>query len=179
MKDAILSFLCFMLAATFSAGAQNTDIITVRPQKHAASTHSDKETDDFAVRYNTVMDFAVPEGEREPSAKVKKKIKKIAEFINSHDDVTEVWICGFHGYRGSDNYVLKLSEKRAECVKDLLTAEGVDPTLITTQGKGKNITLGDGIIVIVCNSKKEPYQVFNDFLDAIAGYELFHYRWTN
>jgi OOP family OmpA-OmpF porin len=50
----------------------------------------------------------------------------------------EVMIAVGHADRiGTDNYNLKLSEKRAAAVKDYLVGKGVEPNLVYTEGKGE------------------------------------------
>jgi outer membrane protein OmpA-like peptidoglycan-associated protein len=61
-------------------------------------------------------------------------------FISSLDTITieKVCIYGFTDDRGSSKYNLKLSQNRANTIKDLFSGYGIDPNLITNvNGKGE------------------------------------------
>lgn len=44
---------------------------------------------------------------------------------------------GYTDSIGSDAYNMKLSERRAETVRDFMVSKGISPTRITTRGFGK------------------------------------------
>ena len=78
----------------------------------------------------------------------------IAQFKSLPDDVeaqTRIEIVGHTDNTGSDAYNQALSERRAEAVKAWVVAQGVNPALITTSGKGESEPADD-------NSTKEGRQ---------------------
>ncbi len=64
-------------------------------------------------------------------------LDKIADVIRQHDQ-TSVEIVGHTDSRGSEAYNQRLSEKRAEAVANYLIQRGVDPSRITTSGRGES-----------------------------------------
>ncbi len=64
-------------------------------------------------------------------------LDKIADVIRQHDK-TSVEIVGHTDSRGSEAYNQRLSEKRAEAVANYLIERGVDPSRITTSGRGES-----------------------------------------
>ena len=64
-------------------------------------------------------------------------LKKLAAFITEHPDIEQVDITGHADERGTEEYNLRLSQDRAEAVKELLVRFGVDAARVTTVGYGK------------------------------------------
>ena len=72
------------------------------------------------------------------------KLKAIANVMDADKDL-KLTIVGFCDATGSDEYNQKLSQKRAEKVKDLLVNKyGVDGDRLTCDWKGKTVAFGDG-----------------------------------
>jgi OmpA-OmpF porin, OOP family len=69
-------------------------------------------------------------------------LQKAIAFIKKYPGF-QVSLVGFTDSVGSDAYNLKLSEKRAEAVKDYLVKHGVDGSKISTSGRGKADPVGD------------------------------------
>lgn len=69
-------------------------------------------------------------------------LQKAIAFIKKYPGF-QVSLVGFTDSIGSDAYNLKLSEKRAEAVKDYLVKHGVDGSKIETSGRGKADPVGD------------------------------------
>ena len=70
------------------------------------------------------------------------KLDRLAQFLSEHPD-RRVQIEGFTDSIGSDAYNQDLSERRAFAVKAALTARGIDPTRISTEGYGKGFPVAD------------------------------------
>jgi len=69
-------------------------------------------------------------------------LQKAIAFIKKYPGF-QVSLVGYTDSIGSDAYNLKLSEKRAEAVKDYLAKHGVDASKIQTSGRGKADPVGD------------------------------------
>jgi len=78
--------------------------------------------------------FAFNKAELQPGAM--RTIDKLAEFLEKHSE-RKVVIEGHTDSRGSDEYNLGLSQRRADSVRNALVANGVDPVRIQTIGMGK------------------------------------------
>ena len=76
------------------------------------------------------------------------KLDEIATALNRNREVTNVAITGYADRIGSNQYNLKLSERRAASVKDYLVNKGVDSSRLKTEGKG------EANPVVVCTNKK-------------------------
>jgi len=76
------------------------------------------------------------------------KLDEIATALNRNREVNNVAITGYADRIGSQQYNLKLSERRAVSVKDYLVNKGVDSGRMKTEGKG------EANPVVVCTNKK-------------------------
>lgn len=89
----------------------------------------------FSVQYD-VNQWEVSEAEMD-------KVKAVARVLKDNPDV-KITVVGFADYTGSDQYNMKLSEKRANEVKRLLTKKyGIAESRISTDYKGKSVAFGD------------------------------------
>ena len=103
----------------------------------------------FSVLYD-VDDWKVSEGEMQ-------KVKAIARVMKDNPDV-KILAVGFADYSGSDQYNMKLSERRANEVKRLLVKKyGIDEDRIQTDYKGKSVAFGD--IQYALNRRVSFYRV--------------------
>jgi len=71
----------------------------------------------------------------EVKPQAKELLRKIAQTLNQNPD-TVIVVAGFTDSTGSFDYNVKLSEKRAEAVRNQLVLNGVDPTRIVVFGCG-------------------------------------------
>lgn len=76
------------------------------------------------------------------------KLDEIATALNRNREVTNVAITGYADRIGSNQYNLKLSERRAVSVKNYLVNKGVDSSRLKTEGRG------EANPVVVCTNKK-------------------------
>lgn len=103
----------------------------------------------FSVLY-AVDDWKVSEDEM-------LKVKAVARVLKDNSDV-KIMVVGFADYTGSDQYNMKLSEKRANEVKRLLVKKyGIAEDRISTDYKGKSVAFGD--IQYALNRRVSFYRV--------------------
>ena len=76
------------------------------------------------------------------------KLDEIAAELGKHGEVGSVDINGYTDHLGTAKYNQKLSEQRANAVKNYLTSKGIDPARLKAQG------LGEANPVVVCTEKK-------------------------
>jgi len=65
------------------------------------------------------------------------KLDEIAAALNNNTQVDNVVITGYTDRIGSDKYNQKLSERRANAVKEYLVGKGVSPSRLSAVGRGK------------------------------------------
>ncbi len=75
------------------------------------------------------------------------KLDDIANLLNANSGVTNVVISGYADRLGSDKYNQKLSERRANAVKDYLVSKGVAASRLNAIGKGESNP------AVECNNK--------------------------
>lgn len=66
------------------------------------------------------------------------KLDEIANALGSNGDINNVAIIGYTDRIGSDQYNQRLSERRANAVKDYLVSKGIDPMRLHAEGRGKS-----------------------------------------
>lgn len=76
------------------------------------------------------------------------KLDEIAAALQADPSVTDVDITGYTDRLGSEKYNLKLSERRANTVRDYLISKGVDGNRLKAYGKGEANPL------VQCNQRK-------------------------
>lgn len=81
-------------------------------------------------------------------ASAQPKLDEIAKALKETPSVSNVVISGFTDRLGSDKYNLKLSEKRANAVRDYLVNSGIAASRLNAVGKG------EANPVVTCNNKK-------------------------
>lgn len=105
----------------------------------------------FSVQYD-VNEWQVSEEEMD-------KVKAVARVLKDNGDV-KISVVGFADHTGSDQYNMKLSEKRANEVKRLLVKKyGIAEDRISTDYKGKSVAFGD--IQYALNRRVSFYRVID------------------
>ncbi len=83
-------------------------------------------------------------------------IAQLVQFLNEHEELSIV-LEGHTDPRGSTAYNLELSQDRADAVKALLTAQGIDAARISTQPLGESLLVDqDGNLVAAAKSVRQP-----------------------
>ena len=89
---------------------------------------------DPAVDYDLSVYYAFNKSNLD--AKAKKNIEKVVEKLKADADL-KVELRGYCDFPGSNDYNLKLSERRINAVKDALVKAGIEESRITTTPQGK------------------------------------------
>ena len=76
------------------------------------------------------------------------KLDEIANVLNANTSISGIDVVGYADRLGSDKYNQKLSEQRANSVKEYLVAKGVAADRLNAVGKGESNP------VVECNDKK-------------------------
>jgi len=93
-----------------------------------------KQTDrGMLVTFGNLL-FDLDRAQLKPTAM--SSVDKLAEFLKQHQD-RQVMIEGYTDSSGSDTYNLRLSEQRANAVRDALMRQGVSPERIVVKGYGE------------------------------------------
>ncbi|KXK56633.1 MAG: peptidoglycan-associated outer membrane protein [Chlorobi bacterium OLB5] len=70
------------------------------------------------------------------------ELNRVVKFLNDNPGV-KIEISAHTDSKGSDDYNLSLSQKRAESVVNYLVQQGVDPSRLTARGYGESLPVAD------------------------------------
>lgn len=96
--------------------------------------------DTLAVTFKSDILFAVNSSSLKGGAF--DEISRVAKVLNQYPQ-TRITVAGYTDSTGTEEHNQKLSEKRAENVKNALVGEGVNPARITTVGYGESKPVAD------------------------------------
>ena len=96
--------------------------------------------DTLAVTFKSDILFAVNSSTLKGGAF--DEISRVAKVLNQYPE-TRMTVAGYTDSTGAEDYNQKLSERRAESVKNALVGEGVNPGRITTVGYGESKPVAD------------------------------------
>lgn len=100
----------------------------------------DVDNDGCAISTNLRINFAYKSVKIPSNAD--SEVKQVAEFIKNKGDF-KVHIIGHTDNVGSSKYNQKLSERRAKSVMNALIANGVNPAILSYEGKGEDAPIAD------------------------------------
>ena len=97
-----------------------------------------------AVFEGLQMEVMYPTATSELTSQSTARIERLAELLHKIPEMT-VRLDGYADPRGADGYNLDLSRERAESVRDILTAAGVEPTRVSIYAHGETTSAaGEG-----------------------------------
>ena len=128
------------------ARAQAVTAVAAREAEQAKTTALTKELADLKAKQTdlgivlTVGDVLFASGKADIAPGAQRHIDKLAEFLNKNPN-RNLLIEGHTDNTGGADLNIKLSQQRAEAVRDLLVSRGVSPQRITTRGYGPKYPL--------------------------------------
>jgi len=91
---------------------------------------------------SVVLDITFENGSEDIDQSHSPKMQKYIDFMNENKEYN-VKIVGYTDSKGSETFNQKLSEKRANSVKDALVKGGIEAGRISTEGKGEASPIAD------------------------------------
>ena len=128
------------------ARAHTVAAVAAREAEQAKTTALTKELADLKAKQTdlgivlTVGDVLFASGKADVAPGAQRHIDKLAEFLNKNPN-RNLLIEGHTDNTGGEDLNIKLSQQRAEAVRDLLVSRGVSPQRITTRGYGPKYPL--------------------------------------
>lgn len=125
--------------------AQRQEVADVRDRAAKMSGRAEElqqQAEDIATQETerglvlTLENVLFETGESTLKSGAQRTVAKVAEFLNEYPDRT-ILVEGFTDDQGDPSYNKKLSQQRAQAVKDALKGHGVDESRINTEGYGE------------------------------------------
>jgi outer membrane protein OmpA-like peptidoglycan-associated protein len=88
----------------------------------------------------TLGDVLFDTGKAQLNPGAAHNLDQLVAFLNEHPE-RHVEIDGYTDNVGSDSYNVDLSQRRADAVRQVLVAQGIDPSRIVTKGYGKDFAV--------------------------------------
>lgn len=117
------------------------------------------------VKANLMIHFATDKADITPQSM--ELVKKFAEFLIKNKG-SLVHIIGHTDWRGSDQYNMALSKRRAKAVRDALIQFGVSPSRLSTEGKGESEPIASNRTAegMALNRRTEVRLTYPQYIDA-------------
>jgi outer membrane protein OmpA-like peptidoglycan-associated protein len=113
----------------------NAEAASIQRERQVLEEAGRRDVDVLTVTFKSDYLFAVNSSSLLPGAY--DEINRVANVLNQYPQTTIV-ISGHTDSTGSEQYNQRLSERRAESVKNALIGMGVNPARLTTVGYGKS-----------------------------------------
>ena len=101
-----------------------------------------REKDAIILTFKSDVLFDVDSSTIKPTAYGSGEIARVSQILNKYPDTT-IQVVGYTDSTGSDDYNQRLSELRANSVKNALVAQGVQASRITALGMGEANPVAD------------------------------------
>ena len=117
------------------------------------------------VKANLMIHFATDKANITPESM--KLVKRFAEFLIKNKG-SLVHIIGHTDWRGSDQYNMALSKRRAKAVRDALVEFGVSPSRLSTEGRGERDPIASNRTAegMALNRRTEVRLTYPQYIDA-------------
>lgn len=117
------------------------------------------------VKANLMIHFATDKAEITPESR--PLVKKFAEFLIKNRG-SLVHIIGHTDWRGSDQYNMALSKRRAKAVRDALVQYGVSASRLSTEGRGEREPIASNRTPegMALNRRTEVHLTYPQYIDA-------------
>ncbi len=117
------------------------------------------------VKANLMIHFATDKATITPESR--KLVKRFAEFLIKNKG-SLVHIIGHTDWRGSDQYNMALSKRRAKAVRDLLVEYGVSASRLSTEGRGEREPIASNRTAegMALNRRTEVHLTYPQYIDA-------------
>lgn len=126
-----------------------------------------REGEGIIVKFNSGILFDINQSDLKTNART--NIENLAKSLQNNPE-TDILILGHTDATGTENYNMKLSERRAAEVKSYIIGQGISSTRLSTQGRGEMEAIADNETEDgrALNRRVEIVIVANDKLKAEA-----------
>lgn len=126
-----------------------------------------REGEGIIVKFNSGILFDINQSDLKTNART--NIENLAKSLQNNPE-TDILILGHTDATGTENYNMKLSERRAAAVKSYIIGQGISSTRLSTQGRGEMEAIADNETEDgrALNRRVEIVIVANDKLKAEA-----------
>lgn len=116
-------------------------IVKEEPKPEPVPEPPKVEVKDEKIELKEKVNFEFAKADLLPASKT--LLDEVAKIMKEHPEIEEVRIEGHTDNEASDNYNLKLSDKRAAAVREYLITQGVDGKRMKSKGFGESKPIAD------------------------------------